>query len=73
MKNIWQLFRSFLYEWRTIQRTAACLLRDLPGVIRGEILRILQQLCNPDRIVEKGSIASSFGLTVDLQGEIGEP
>ncbi len=43
---IWQLFRSFLHECGMIQRTAACLLRDSPGVIRGKILRILSQICN---------------------------
>ena len=46
-ETTWQLFRTFLHEWRMIQRTAACLLRDSPGVIRGQILRILLQLCKP--------------------------
>ena len=32
-----------------IQRTAACLLRDLSGVIRDKILRISAQLCKPWR------------------------
>ena len=36
-----------------IQRTAACLLRDSPGVIRGKILRILAQLCKSWRGAEE--------------------
>ena len=54
--SIRQLFRSFLHEWRMIQRTAACLLRDSPGAIRGKILRILQQLCEPGRGFEEARI-----------------